>query len=852
MSDTAIQNPFGVNLVGSLLDNKGLCINPITAALVGTSHTVTSYTPGTLVTDTCLNDLTRAIKAGYDTLGTNLDVATYANLISIGSATIPALGNSKPPTYTWIGPANSGDPSSTSAQAVSWYPYTATATTNTYPTSNPTPRQWSDLTSTTYSPAITQWGWIRVFALQAWNEFNWNGAPAASSVAYRDFLSSFQTCASYAAGTNATINTLTSASTFLKNTYSNNNDLMSADITGVNLATADFGKDLIATGKVIDLSTIDKFGLPSNLLFTLNKYNALTPSVSYALLSAGLSVADVTNILNGTAVPTKLQEQQIYGAFSIIIGKDLESILVVLNCTTKNVVSLVDLLNPKVLFPTSYPSLTVPIYNSGPGPTNAKTYYTVYVNGGVNPQLSTPQVINAIGTAGVAPISTTAPDVGTNFQVQPVGYGAYSRGIIPDEVSIASGAFSFAMQQITNIKNVPIEKFAQVVSNIETLAGLDLVGGSSVPTNTAAANVGLDQIAYGSGPNGTFTLSDFFGCMSGLPYQWTDIKKLIKQLQTPTLSSIYANIYATISTAIEDVSPIVQGYIDAANAEIASIMSKNSNEAAQLNKMWKITGIQLSTEQRARDMALNPVPVPQSSKLGSFPYSAISFVNAMQGYAKKTEPHMQAQTLEAISDMTTVGGQSQIALLRSMRNQEKIKEAGIPIDNNMPDDLNPLTTKIWMGNGTVSIGRQNQGVPATCEATFTIPADLNVLPTAKPLGYFENEQNSYYVAANTAPAPVLGTIPDCADVGQDLAGPNITQVNNVITPIAGGHTPQGPFDPLNLGNPAVPGSLAGNPYQNVIAPQLSVPYLSGVLSAPTYGVADAIEEVVRCNCDCWL
>ena len=79
MSDSSIQNPFGVNVSGALLENTGLSINPTTSNLVGTSHTVSTYTSGTLITDTCLNYLTQAIKAGYDTLGVYLDVATYGS-----------------------------------------------------------------------------------------------------------------------------------------------------------------------------------------------------------------------------------------------------------------------------------------------------------------------------------------------------------------------------------------------------------------------------------------------------------------------------------------------------------------------------------------------------------------------------------------------------------------------------------------------------------------------------------------------------------------------------------------------------------------------------------------------------
>ena len=842
-----VQTPLGANTFASLIQNTGLTINPVTSGLVGTSNSVSAYTPGSLVTGTCLNYLTQAIQSGYSTLGTNLDVTTYANLISIGSSTIPALGNSLPPTYTWIGPANPGDTTSAAAQAVSWYPYTATATTNVYPSTPPTPLQWSTLTQTNYTPDITQWGWIRLFALQACYEFTWNNSPAASSIVYKDFLSSFQTVSGFLEQSNGTINTLSNASTFLQNTYSNNNDLITADITGVNLATPAFGHDLIASGKAIDLSTIDTFGLPSNLLMTLKKYNAVTGSLTYAIVSTGIASGDFANILAG-AKPTMLQEQQLYGAYSIITGADLADILVPLNCATSGITSLVDLLNPIKLFPTSYESLTVPVYNSQSGATNSKTYYRIYSADGVNlTQLTLPGVVASTGVVGYGTV-----DTGNGTQVQQIGFGAYSRGAIPEDISIASGAFSFSMQQINNVKNVPIEKFAQVVSNLETTAGLPLTAGTNVPVNTNVISNCVNQIAYGSGPNGTYTMSDFFGCMSGLPYQWTDIKNAILQLQSSNLATIYNQIYTTISTATTDVSATVQTYINSANAEIASIMSKNPTLARDLNRMWNVTGTQLTNEQRARDIALQPVLTPKSNTVGSFPGTVMSYVSAIQGYCNQTAPNMQAQTIEAISDLTTVGGQSQIGLLRTLRNQARLSAAGIPTDNIIPDTINPLTDKILAGNGTVSIAKSGQGIPAG-NATFTIPADSNVLPVSvSPVGHFENTNNSYCVPSSMNPAPVLGSIPYDAQVGQDLAGPNITQVSNPITPVAGGFLPQGACSPLNLGKPVVPGSLGGSPYQNLVPPELSIPYTSSILTTPTYTVPQAIDEVVRCNCDCWL
>jgi hypothetical protein len=74
-------------------------------------------------------------------------------------------------------------------------------------------------------------------------------------------------------------------------------------------------------------------------------------------------------------------------------------------------------LNPKKLFPNSYQSLTVPVYNTTQAVTNSKTYYPIYSGGGVNGNLNSPQVSNQIGTQ----TPTGAPQISENLnQTTPV------------------------------------------------------------------------------------------------------------------------------------------------------------------------------------------------------------------------------------------------------------------------------------------------------------------------------------------------------------------------------------------------------------------------------------------------
>jgi len=366
MSDSGKQSPLGVNTLSSLLQNKGFNINPIMVEYTGVSTSKTSATNlGIIVNNSCLRLLTYAINDAYGRGQVN--TSTYNNLITIGSTTIPALGNSKAPTFNWTG-----------------YPNWA-----------------SDYTKTN---EVTRWGYVRLFALQGYNEFNYNnGLPE-----YKDYLSAFMAASSFVENSNKAIMSMTNSQDFLDGTYSNMNDLISADIAGISLATSAFGRDLITSGKAINLSTISTFGLPSNLLSTLQQYNCITKDVSLAILASGLQLDELSQLLSNINSATKEQQRRLYGAFNLIVGDSLNAVLVTLNCKTRGVESLADLLNPKKLFPNSYQTLTVPVYNTTRAPTNSKTYYPIYSNGSTNGNLNSPLVSNQIGTqtpTGTPPIA---------------------------------------------------------------------------------------------------------------------------------------------------------------------------------------------------------------------------------------------------------------------------------------------------------------------------------------------------------------------------------------------------------------------------------------------------------------
>lgn len=809
--------PLKTNVLSSFLQNTGLNINPNAVSYMGSSTAFPNYTMGTCVGGTVLRMVTYAINVGYGKVG--MASNTYTQLTSIGSSSIPVLGNSKPPTYT-----------------------------------------------NAYSGARIQWGWLRCFPLLAHQEFHPN-----ESYQYSDFLSTFTTCHGKMVQLNEPINVLNKSLTYLDGVYSNMNDLVTSDITGVSLSTMFFGQDLIRSGRAIDLSSIDTFGNPDNLLRTLFKNRAITQSLNVALLSAGLTTNDISNIVNGASA-TNEQQKFIYNAFCLIQNQDLVDVLIPLNCQTTGLFSLADLLDLKMLFPNSNTTITYPQYNSISLPTNSKTYFLLYSN-------------------------KNSVDIKSGL-----GLGERLKGIMPFDIAYACDAFSLAMMQVRNIKNMNIEKFSQVVANLETMKGLNGVNGTSVPTNVQLSTSAIPLIAKGTGKNGLYTFCDYFGCMTDLKYPWQTLQSQIISLQTTTLSNIYNQLYlavawqsATFSLAFQPAptppgdpqlytvsgisvlnggggygrgsapapiitisngatatctigtdpnniatygkvisvtlssggtatsSPItvtvqcpplstpgtntpsgttpfptldgvILSYVSSANSEIASIQSANPTEATNINNIhYNIFGTGLKKEEDARALAL-----PTLAFLTSDVSDTCIFVDCIPNYSKETELCMTAQVLDNISDYSTVGGNSLVGSLREARNGLRLLLTGAEQDNK---------------------------INATGKEELVLPRTNNTTTATNPIGGISDPIIDGSWVGETDPA-LLGeyglTYPP--DVGSSEI-------------------------PIPTGASIVPGSFGGSSGPTLIPDSLSIfiQPASGSILTP----AESVEEVILCNCDCW-
>ena len=186
----------------------------------------------------------------------------------------------------------------------------------------------------------------------------------------------------YTSQTSTFINSAKNSQTYLGNTFTTMNDMITGGASQINLAMQSFGKDLTNLGKLINLANLNNLGSPLALIQQIYSVTGTIPVVSLTFISAGISEEIVLSLDDPTISVVDSTQRLMYQAMTQITGNNLEQILSVMGVTTIGINTMADLLNPYKLFPNSFQSLTVPTAN---GPT------AIYVNntGSVNTALAT-------------------------------------------------------------------------------------------------------------------------------------------------------------------------------------------------------------------------------------------------------------------------------------------------------------------------------------------------------------------------------------------------------------------------------------------------------------------------------
>jgi len=267
---------------------------------------------------------------------------------------------------------------------------------------------------------------------------------------FSKFAQAFGAAQGYISLTNGIINSAVNVNStdYLGPTFSGMDNLISGDIGKVNLAFPAFGADLANVGCAVKFSRVDRLGTPASLLQNLaecgNMINGSTPCVTVALQRQGLSDQNIADLVNNnvqslfnpnglTANQFDVLQRLAYPALVLVTGDCLTNVLQILDCTTPNITTMADLLNPVKLYPTSFSSLTLPT-PSGP----VLIYNT---DGSVN--------------SSIEPILNS----GT---VSPTGCDDLAK-IVPPAQAQANRALQIAYQQVKGIQSTSTQQLAAIL-----------------------------------------------------------------------------------------------------------------------------------------------------------------------------------------------------------------------------------------------------------------------------------------------------------------------------------------------------------------------------------------------------
>jgi len=283
-------------------------------------------------------------------------------------------------------------------------------------------------------PAATNAGFVSIFPAI--------GAQYLGNGDIGKFAQAFAAAQGFVGQVNVFIISAANANEYLGPTFTNLDDMITADLSKVSLALPTLGQDLAQLGFLIDLSNIQHLGEPAALLQQLsargNMGNSTLPCVDTALRLAGLDTQNIADLISNNREslfnPGGLSinqfdrlQQQAYQGMNMVAGDCLAEVLAILDVTTPNIQDMTDLLNPVKILPNSYPTLKFDnqlIY----GPDAS-------VNSNISAELN-------------ATTATGCDELGK---------------IIPPSQAVASKALQYQLQQISGIANLTLPALAAIL-----------------------------------------------------------------------------------------------------------------------------------------------------------------------------------------------------------------------------------------------------------------------------------------------------------------------------------------------------------------------------------------------------
>jgi len=256
-----------------------------------------------------------------------------------------------------------------------------------------------------------------------------------------------------------------------------------------------------------------------------------------------------------------------------------------------------------------------------------------------------------------------------------------------------------------------------------TMKGLDLAANTPTPIPAAVTAYYQSTLAKGSGPNGTYLTTDFFGSAAGIPYNdyLTSVTSTISAQLTAgtltTLNTIYSYMKTLVSTNTYGAPPTIvlpapyntptyatydaalTRLITEANAAIGTAITAMGSATTTLNTAWTAMVQHSANESIFQTQA----SIDYATLTAGAQLPITAFIPALAGYGQETQTGMAAEFLEAIANTANQSGQAMVGALREGRNTAGLDAIGLKSDNDVPSQPNAVPPQATLSNSEYTV-----------------------------------------------------------------------------------------------------------------------------------------------------
>jgi hypothetical protein len=259
-----------------------------------------------------------------------------------------------------------------------------------------------------------------------------------------------------------------------------------------------------------------------------------------------------------------------------------------------------------------------------------------------------------------------------------------------------------------------------MTTRLETLQGLDQVANVTTPIPTAVSSFYTTTMAQGTGPNGTFLITDLLPGASGVRENAaiTGALALISSTATTNLDTLYGQMvqvidssYGVPPTIVIPTGPAANTYVSYDDA-IANLIVAADAEMGNIRANSEVTTLVTTSNNDWTTMSLawSRAPAAQSNasiSLAGLTTSAqlpvTAFIAGLEQQGLDTQVGMSAQYLQSVANVNNQYGQALVGALRQSRNDAAMNTAGIGHDNAVPDQPTTPPPQADLGNANYSV-----------------------------------------------------------------------------------------------------------------------------------------------------